>query len=65
MWKEHLYNIENIEYYAIIGFLIFFIFFILIAVHTFRLDKERTKVFGNLPLDDDKQDQVEQQNLTL
>lgn len=65
MWKEQLYSIDNVEYYAIIGFVIFFIFFILITLHTFRMDKERTKVYGNLPLDDDNQDQVEQQNLTL
>ncbi|WP_163708910.1 hypothetical protein [Mangrovibacterium lignilyticum] len=64
MWKEQLSSIENVEYYAIIGFFIFFVFFILITIHTMKLDKKKTQIYGNLPLDEDKK-QVEQQNFTL
>ncbi len=64
MWKQHLNNIEHVEFYAIIGFFIFFIFFILITFHTVKMDKKRSKDYGQLPLDDENK-QVEQQNLTL
>jgi len=65
MWKEHLNNIQNVEQYAIVGFLIFFIFFIAITIHTMKMDKARTQSYGNLPLDENDQTQVEQQNFTL
>jgi len=65
MWKEHLNNIEHVEFYAMIGFVIFFVFFVLIAIHTMKMDKSRTKTYGNLPLDEENQNQVEQQNITL
>jgi len=65
MWKEQLNTIEHVEFYAIIGFFIFFIFFVLITIHTMRMDKKRTQAYGNLPLDEEDQNQVEQQNFTL
>ncbi|WP_372775706.1 hypothetical protein [Mangrovibacterium sp.] len=65
MWKEQLNNIQNVEQYAIIGFAIFFVFFILITIHTVRMDKEKTKNYGYLPLEDDDKNQVEQQKFTL
>ncbi|RKD91411.1 CcoQ/FixQ family Cbb3-type cytochrome c oxidase assembly chaperone [Mangrovibacterium diazotrophicum] len=65
MWKEQLSNIEHVEFYAIIGFFIFFVFFVLITIHTMKMDKSRTQAYGNLPLDEEDQNQVEQQNFTL
>ncbi|MFV0379072.1 MAG: hypothetical protein ACK5JD_17415 [Mangrovibacterium sp.] len=65
MWKEQLKQIENVEYYAIIGFFIFFILFILVTVHTLRMDKKRADSYGMLPLDSEGNNEVEQQKFTL
>lgn len=65
MWKEQLNQIENVEYYAIIGFFIFFVFFILVSVHTMKMDKKRADSYGSLPLGDEENNEVEQQKFTL
>lgn len=64
MWKEQLNQIENVEYYAIIGFFIFFTFFILVTLHTWKMDKKRADSYSQLPLADECANDVEQQNLT-
>ena len=53
MFKEHLQSIEGIATYAIIGFLIFFIFFILVAIHTYKMDKNRVEKLSHIPLDEE------------
>ena len=53
MFKEHLQSIEGVENYAIVGFVIFFVFFILVAIHTFKMDKNRVEKLSHIPLDDE------------
>ncbi|WP_423129145.1 hypothetical protein [Gaoshiqia sp. Z1-71] len=55
MIGETLRSIDHVGIYAIIGFFIFFIFFILVAIHTVKMDKEKTRRFSHLPLDDNKE----------
>lgn len=52
MFAETFQNIVHVEIYALIAFVIFFTFFILVSVQAFRMKKEETDRFSNLPFED-------------
>lgn len=52
MFAETFQNIEHVEIYALIAFVIFFTFFILVSIQAFRMKKEETDRYSSLPLED-------------
>ena len=50
---EQLESIEGVEIFAIIALLIFFAFFAVMLVHTLRINRDRIRAWGNIPLEDD------------
>ncbi|RPI13833.1 MAG: cbb3-type cytochrome c oxidase subunit 3 [Ignavibacteriae bacterium] len=53
MFNQIFENIEGIEIYPIISFVIFFLFFIAVTVWIFRMDKSYVKQMEVIPLDED------------
>lgn len=52
MFKETIQNINHVESYALIGFIIFFTFFIFVSVQAFRMKKDEVDLLSKMPLDD-------------
>jgi cytochrome c oxidase cbb3-type subunit IV len=52
MYKNVLQNIENIQVWPVISFVIFFLFFILLLWWVIRVDKKYVDEMGQLPLKD-------------
>ena len=52
MYKDVLRNIENIETWPVISFVIFFAFFIGLLWFTFTADKGFINRMTNMPIDD-------------
>jgi hypothetical protein len=50
MYKEILQNINHVEIWPIISFVIFFLFFILISIWAFTVDKKFIRYMKELPL---------------
>ena len=51
--KGHLNDIDGVEIYPIISFLIFFTFFIGLSIYVFRMKKNRIEELKNIPLDEE------------
>ncbi len=51
MYKNILQNIENIQVWPVISFVIFFLFFILLLWWVLTVDKKYVDEMGQLPLD--------------
>lgn len=60
MYKEILRNIDNVEIWPIISFVIFFLFFLFLLIWVFTVDKKFIRHMKELPLenDDPKEDNV-------
>jgi cytochrome c oxidase cbb3-type subunit IV len=56
MYKNILQNIENIQVWPIISFVIFFLFFILLLWWVLTVDKKYVDEMGQLPLTDNEED---------
>jgi cytochrome c oxidase cbb3-type subunit 4 len=52
MYKEILQNIDNIQIWPVISFVIFFLFFIVLLWWTFSVDKSFIRQMSELPLED-------------
>jgi cytochrome c oxidase cbb3-type subunit IV len=52
MYKNVLQNINNIEIWPIISFVIFFVFFLGLLWWVFKVDKEFINRMASLPFDD-------------
>jgi cytochrome c oxidase cbb3-type subunit 4 len=52
MYKEILQNIDNIQIWPVISFVIFFLFFIVLLWWTFSVDKGFIRQMSELPLED-------------
>lgn len=53
-----LENINQIQWFPIIGLLIFFAFFIILLIKVFRMKKSEVDVISRLPFEDDDNLQV-------
>jgi len=62
MYKNVLQNINNIEIWPIISFVIFFVFFLCLLWWVFKVDKDFIARMASLPMDDnnDKTDTLTQ-----
>ena len=58
MFKQFLNNVTGSNIYLITSLWIFLIFFILVAVMLFRMNKQYIKEMSELPLQDNKKEQV-------
>ncbi len=52
MYKNILQNIENIQVWPVISFVIFFLFFVLLLWWALTVDKKYVDEMGQLPLND-------------
>jgi cytochrome c oxidase cbb3-type subunit IV len=52
MYKNILQNIENIQIWPVISFVIFFLFFIVLLWWVITVDKKYVDDMGRLPLND-------------
>jgi cytochrome c oxidase cbb3-type subunit IV len=52
MYKNVLQNINNIEIWPVISFVIFFVFFLCLLWHVFTTDKKLINEIEILPLED-------------
>ncbi|MBL7856779.1 MAG: hypothetical protein JNM57_03750 [Cyclobacteriaceae bacterium] len=52
MYKNVLQNIDNIEIWPIISFVIFFLFFLCLLLWVFTADKKFIRDMANMPLAD-------------
>jgi cytochrome c oxidase cbb3-type subunit IV len=66
MYKNILQNIENIQVWPVISFVIFFLFFILLLWWVITVDKKYIDEMGQLPLgDNDENNSTEHSTHTL
>ena len=52
MYKNVLQNIENIQVWPVISFVIFFLFFLCLLWWVFKADKDYIENMRSLPIDD-------------
>lgn len=52
MYKNILQNIENIQVWPVISFVIFFLFFVLLLWWVLTVDKKYVDEMGQMPLND-------------
>jgi cytoskeletal protein RodZ len=52
MYKEILQNIDNIQVWPVISFVIFFLFFLILLWWAFTVDRAFIREMSELPLDD-------------
>lgn len=52
MYKNILQNIENIQVWPVISFVIFFLFFVLLLWWVLTVDKKYVDKMGQMPLND-------------
>lgn len=57
MFKHYFEGIENVEVGPIIGLVIFFTFFLYLLYQVFITDKGFISKMGNMPLDDDQENE--------
>jgi len=58
MFKQFLNTVTDSNIYLIISLWIFLIFFILVAVMLFKMTKEHIQHMSELPLNDEKQEEI-------
>jgi len=59
MYKNVLQNINNIEIWPILSFVIFFVFFLCLLWWVFKVDKEFISRMAALPFDDSNDDTID------
>ncbi len=57
--KYHMTEIEGIEIYPIISFIIFFTFFAFVLIYVVRADKKTIEEIANIPLNSNESDHEE------
>ena len=53
-------SMNGVYWFPVIAFAIFAIFFILVAIHTFSIDKSKEKECGALPFENDEKYQSDE-----
>ena len=59
MYKEILRNIDNVEIWPVISFVIFFLFFLFLLWWVFTVDKKFIRHMKEMPLKEDKNGESE------
>lgn len=58
MFKHYFKQIEDIEFFPLIGLFIFVIFFILLLIWVYKVNKEYIKTMSELPLQNDDETDI-------
>lgn len=58
MFKHYFKQIEDIEFFPLIGLFIFVIFFILLLIWVYKVNKEYIKTMSELPLQNDDEEDI-------
>ena len=61
--KQYAESIDRVNIYPIVSLLIFFIFFIVVLYYVKKMDKSKINEISKLPLEQDEQDIISQNNL--
>ena len=65
MYKEILRNIDNIEIWPVISFVIFFLFFLFLLLWALTVDKKFIRHMKQMPLNDNNSDQEPSKDLVI
>ena len=50
--KQYVEKIDHAQIYPMISFVIFFLFFVALIYYVIKMDKAKTIILSNIPLDD-------------
>lgn len=59
--KQYAEKIDHAQVYPMISLVIFFLFFVVLLFFVKKMDKERIKILGNIPLDESKEPTITNQ----